>query len=424
MAIVHTLREAGYEALWAGGCVRDQLLGLIPKDYDVASTATPGQVISLFGSRRTIPVGASFGVIVVLGPTKAAGQIEVATFRSDGEYVDGRRPESVHFCRPEEDAQRRDFTINGMFFDPIANEVIDYVGGKDDLAAGVIRAIGNPVARFTEDKLRLLRAVRFAATFQFRLELQTADAVRQLRHELLQVSMERIAQELRRMLAHPTRAVSVRLLIESGLLAEVLPEICAASAYSESHSEARPRRAGDGLLAPLAALEFERFEPAMSVLLRSLHNPEATDSRRRLETISAICRRLKFSNEETDCICWLIDATLVMHGIETKPLHLRKPLLANPHTLMLLDLSTALAKAANKSPVDAEFCRRYLSQASAETLSPTPLIDGRDVMNLGIPPGPAIRDLLTTIRNDQLDELLITREHALRRLNDLINGSR
>ena len=225
VAIVHTLREAGYDALWAGGCVRDQLLGVIPKDYDVASTATPDQVISLFGRRKTIPVGASFGVVVVLGPTKAAGQIEVATFRSDGKYLDGRRPESVTFCRPEEDAQRRDFTINGMFFDPIANEVIDYVGGKDDLATGVIRAIGDPVARFTEDKLRLLRAVRFAATFQFRLEDRTADAVRQLHHELHQVSIERVAQELRRMLAHPTRAVSVRLLIETGLLAEVLPEI-------------------------------------------------------------------------------------------------------------------------------------------------------------------------------------------------------
>ncbi len=408
------MREAGYEALWAGGCVRDQLLGLIPKDYDVASTATPDQVISLFGRRRTIPVGASFGVIVLLGPTKAAGPIEVATFRSDGKYLDGRRPESVRFCRPEEDAQRRDFTINGMFFDPIANEVIDYVGGKDDLAAGVIRAIGNPVARFTEDKLRLLRAVRFASTYRFRLEERTAEAIRQLRHELYQVSLERISQELRRMLAHPTRAVSVRLMTETGLLAEVLPEI---------HSEARHLKDA-GLLAPLAALESDRFEPALSMLLSSLHNPEATDSRGRLEAISAFCRRLKFSNDETDCICWLIDSMLVLDGIEHKPLHVRKPLLANRHALMLLDISTALAKAANDLPVDAEFCRRYLSQASAESLSPTPLIDGRDILNLGIPPGPAIRDLLTRIRNEQLDELLTTRDLALVRLTDLTSRTR
>lgn len=142
VSVVETLRNAGFEALWAGGCVRDQLLGKSPKDYDVASTATPDEVIRIFGTRRTVPVGASFGVVMVLGPTKSAGQIEVATFRSDGEYLDGRRPNSVQFCRPEEDARRRDFTINGLFFDPTRNEVIDYVGGRESLPARVVRNSG------------------------------------------------------------------------------------------------------------------------------------------------------------------------------------------------------------------------------------------------------------------------------------------
>ena len=422
MAIVHTLREAGYDALWAGGCVRDQLLGVIPKDYDVASTATPDQVISLFGRRKTIPVGASFGVVVVLGPTKAAGQIEVATFRSDGKYLDGRRPESVTFCRPEEDAQRRDFTINGMFFDPIANEVIDYVGGKDDLATGVIRAIGDPVARFTEDKLRLLRAVRFAATFQFRLEDRTADAVRQLHHELHQVSIERVAQELRRMLAHPTRAVSVRLLIETGLLAEVLPEIAVPEELEslDQNDSAKDKT----LMRTLAALESGCFEPAMAVLLRNAQNEEMNDWRKRLVPVKAVCRRLKLSNVETDRICWLIGSMEIIGGIEHRPLFVRKLLLSHSDAALLLDVAAAVAKAAGHSPVDAEFCRRYLAQVSAETLVPIPLIDGRDIMNLGIPAGPEIRDLLIWIRNEQLDELLTTREQALVRLADLISRMR
>jgi poly(A) polymerase len=233
--VVRRLRDEGYESLWAGGCVRDQLLGKSPKDYDVASTATPDDVIRIFGRRRTVAVGASFGVVMVLGPDKAAGQIEVATFRSDGEYLDGRRPSSVSFCRPEEDAHRRDFTINGMFFDPLEEKFIDYVGGLDDLAAGIVRAIGDPAARFTEDKLRMLRAVRFTATFGFQLDAATAAAVRQLRHEICQVSEERVTQELKRMLAHVSRELSFRLLHESGLLAEILPEIFG----SEMHRSSR-----------------------------------------------------------------------------------------------------------------------------------------------------------------------------------------
>lgn len=414
VSVVETLRREGFESLWAGGCVRDQLLGKLPKDYDVASTATPDEVIRIFGTRRTVPVGASFGVVMVLGPTKSAGQIEVATFRSDGEYLDGRRPSSVQFCRPEEDARRRDFTINGLFFDPVRNEVIDYVGGREDLAAGVVRAIGEPSDRFREDKLRMLRAVRFAATFRFHLDIRTADAIRQFATQLNQVSVERIAQELRRMLSHSTRATAVKMLEETSLLAEVLPEIISTSGLIQQ----------DETLDALGLLESASFESALCLLLRTLYDSREKENRRQVARIEEVCRRLKMSNEETDCVCWLLNSLPVMENIASQPLHILKPLLNHPHAQLLLDVSSAIARSCGRDPVDAEFCRRYLSRTSPEILAPATLIDGRDVMGLGIPAGPVVRDLLATIRNEQLDELLASREQALVRLRDLYSTAR
>src|SRR4051812_43094736 len=209
--VVRRLRGAGHQALWAGGCVRDELLGLTPKDYDVATSARPEEVRGLF--RRTVAVGMSFGVVEVLGPYTSAGRllVQVATFRSDGVYSDGRRPDSVVFSSPREDALRRDFTINGMFFDPIKGELIDYVGGQDDLRRQVLRAIGDPLQRFSEDKLRLLRAVRIAARFGLEVERGTADAIRAMADQIGVVSAERIADEVRKMLVdrHRVRALSL-----------------------------------------------------------------------------------------------------------------------------------------------------------------------------------------------------------------------
>lgn len=412
--VVRSLRHAGFEALWAGGCVRDQLLGKSPKDFDVASTATPDEVIRLFGTRRTIPVGASFGVVIVLGPTRAAGQIEVATFRSDGDYRDGRRPTTVRFCRPEEDARRRDFTINGMFFDPIADEVIDYVGGREDLAAGIIRAIGDPVARFTEDKLRLLRAVRFAATMGFRLEDRTFAAIQELRDQLRVVSVERIAHELKRMLAHASRAVGVRLLANTGLLDHVF-HWSSASMSGSSHFEL--------LLRIVSGLTKERFEPGFAALVVALASLlEHAASADRQEFARNCCRELRFSNDESDCVSWLVFHLDTIAGIANRPLHVLKPLLADERSPLLLDLSQAIARARDQQPVDADFCRDYLARTPMTRLNPAPLIDGRDVTALGIPAGPAIRTLLNQIRNEQLDELLETREQGLLRLKELAAG--
>lgn len=406
------LRREGFEALWAGGCVRDQVLGKLPKDYDIASTATPDEVIRIFGRRRTVAVGASFGVVMVLGPDKSAGQIEVATFRSDGEYIDGRRPSSVVFCRPEEDARRRDFTINGMFFDPIEETLIDYVGGCKDLELGIVRAIGDPVARFTEDKLRMLRAVRFTATFGFTLDAATAAAVHELRQHICQVSEERIAQELKRMLSHASREHSFRLLQQTGLLPEVLPELFDKALHPAN--TAALTKIGN----QLQHLESEEFEPAFTLILCQLLH--AGFGGKSTAAIESVCRRLKLSNEETECVCWLANSLSVLSDIRSKPLHLRKPLLAHPNAERLLRIAGAIAAAENRPATDVDFCREYLSMVNREDLTPPPLVNGQDLMELNVPQGPLFRVFLTTIRNEQLDEILTTRTDALARLRELV----
>jgi poly(A) polymerase len=408
--VVRRLREAGFDALWAGGCVRDQLLGEEPKDFDVATSATPEDVIRLFGRRPTIPVGASFGVIIVLGPTKAAGQVEVATFRSDGLYLDGRRPSSVAWCRPEEDARRRDFTINGMFYDPLAGEVIDYVGGQADLTARIIRAIGDPEARFTEDKLRLLRAVRFAATFQFAMEPATFLAVQRLHDRITEVSPERIAQEVRRMLAHSTRSVAVELLLSTGLFTQV---------FGRSDGN-NPGRAS-GLLATLSKLNEPRFEPAFAAIMLWLQGPmDVAHAAVASAAARRMCAQLRLSNDETGCVTWILEQLPVVRGIRTRALHVLKPLLADPRASLLRDLSRAIALATEEEPVDDDFCRQYLATTPAERLNPAPFIDGRDILGLGVPAGPQIRSLLQQLRNEQLDEILTGREQAMTRLKRLV----
>ena len=255
---------------------------IAPKDYDVATSAEPAQVREVFGRRRTIPVGAAFGVITVLGG-KGRDPIEVATFRSDGRYLDGRRPESVEFTDAEHDALRRDFTINGLFFDPVDERVIDYVGGREDLSRKLVRAIGDPRERFTEDKLRLLRAVRFAATFDFEIEAETLRAVREMADQIEVVSAERIGAELRQVLSHPHAARGLALLAETGLLGHLLPEIApwaeAADARWAAVLDRLDRLGGAPLAAALAAVLLEADGANVPALGRRLRftNKEAAD---------------------------------------------------------------------------------------------------------------------------------------------------
>ncbi|MGC4005826.1 MAG: CCA tRNA nucleotidyltransferase [Pirellulales bacterium] len=315
--VVRKLRAAGYEALFAGGCVRDRLLGNEPSDYDVATNAVPEQIQAVFGRRKTLAIGAAFGVIAVVGP-KEAGAVEVATFRRDLGYSDGRRPDGVAFCSAEEDALRRDFTINGMFFDPLDERVIDYVGGERDLGLGVIRAIGDPRARFTEDKLRLLRGVRFAARFGFALEDATCAAIRELAPRVVDVSVERIAEELRKMLSLLGRVGAIETLRDVGLLQAVVPEWANAFATEQ----------GDmAWIAMLDELRFSQeleFAPVLARLFAPL--PELLRTVPKASTV-AMCRRLKLSNDETDVITWLVVHQDALRDADALPWSEIQPLL-------------------------------------------------------------------------------------------------
>lgn len=389
--IIRTLRSAGHIALLAGGCVRDKLLGRIAKDFDVATTATPDQVRNLFGKSRTLSVGASFGVIVVLPQRDSgAGQVEVATFRTEGPYLDGRRPERVSYCTPEEDARRRDFTINGMFYDPIDGKVFDFVGGEADLASHVLRAIGEPHERMREDKLRMLRAVRFAATLEFELETKTATAIQDMAQEITIVSAERIAQELRRMLIDSHRRRAMELCSRLNLLKYILPEI--SSGIDEP------------TLKMLSLLEHPSFELAFAVLLHQCPTRP---------TVHELCRRLKLSNDELERTEWLVAHQDDLIDAPSLSLARLKRIFAHSQREELISLMRVKLLALGKDLQPAMFCSEYLSRTSPSDISPVPLLTGDDLKNLGFSPGPNFKTLLDTVRDAQLNGEISTRNGAI-----------
>jgi tRNA nucleotidyltransferase/poly(A) polymerase len=393
--VVRKLRDAGHQALWAGGCVRDQLLGIRPKDYDVATSARPEQVRDLFGHRRSLPIGAAFGVITVLGP-KPAGQIEVATFRRDAGYSDGRHPDSVTFSDAREDAQRRDFTINGLFFDPVAEQVIDYVGGQDDLQTGVIRAIGVPRDRITEDKLRMLRAVRFAAKFGFAIEANTLTAVQEQSNELVIVSAERIAEELRKMLTLDRRRLAVELLGQAQLLEIVLPE-------------AR----GVHTVAWQQALEMlERITPSFPQGLAMLLRPLAETPETLAQLVDRVCRRLKLSVEELTQVQRLLREEPLLRRASYFTWPQLQRLLATPGVEAVLDFAAAVSAVLDASPAELDLCNRMLELPPA-LMNPAALINGEDLKLLGLSPGPHFRIILEQVRDAQLEGLINSPQHAL-----------
>src|SRR5262245_26613254 len=317
--VVKRLQEAGYEALWAGGCVRDELMGLTPKDYDVATNAKPDEVRRLF--RRTVAVGASFGVVEVLGPRESPVPltVEVATFRADVSYSDGRHPDEVVFASAREDALRRDFTINGMFFDPIAEQLHDFVGGQRDLQARVLRAIGDPRVRFTEDKLRLLRAVRIATRFDLHMDPATAEAIIEMAPQITVVSAERIAEELRQLLVHPRRAAGMNRLDELGLVAVILPELVPMKDCPHGLPDARNGNLWGHVMRVLELLGPEcSFALALAALLHDVGKPRTigrTPDRYTFyghEHVGArmtrdIAERLRLSVADRERAAWLVE---------------------------------------------------------------------------------------------------------------------
>ncbi len=404
LEVAERLVAAGYQALWAGGCVRDYLMGQSPEDYDVATDAVPDQVRKIFGRKQTFAVGESFGVIVVLGPGKQYGQVEVATFRQDSLTSDGRRPDSIQFCSAQEDAQRRDLTINGLFYDPLNDQVLDYVGGRKDLEQKIIRAIGNPVARMQEDKLRMLRCIRFTSRFQFQLDQQTADAIRELAPQIQVVSKERIAQEMRKIFADKNRAFALQLIDSLGLFRVLFPELEQYWASSSFRSTT---------IKYFEQLQLQDYQLAFAILLREMKlSADSINSSRSPSPVKKFCKALKFSNQETDCIDWLVAHQAALQQASNLALHQLKPLLCSPYTGQLLELTRLRTTVTNQPPDDFEYCMEYLKKTPPEVLDPPTLLSGDDLIKSGMKPGKNFSELLNKVRCAQLDEQIQTEQQA------------
>ncbi len=419
--VLKTLRAAGHEALLAGGCVRDFLLGKTPKDHDVATSATPDQVVALFPGART--VGAHFGVVIVRHDHE---HVEVATFRTDGSYKDGRRPQTVSFSTAEEDAKRRDFTINGIFRDPIDNRIIDYVGGQEDLRARRLRAIGDPHRRFEEDRLRLLRAVRFAATLDFEIEPATWAAVRAHAGGLGDVSAERIRDELIRILLCPSRLRGFDLLVDSGLMAVVLPEILDLRGV-EQPPQWHPE--GDVFVHTRLMLSLlpERVSLplVLAVLLHDIAKPATfsrdADGRIRFnghdklgaEMGGDILRRLKFPNDVIEPATGMIERHMTFKDVQKMRRSTLRRLMARPTFADELELHRVDCLGSNGLLDNHEFLLAKQAEFASEPLLPNWLLTGADLIASGWSPGPELGRALTAVQNAQLEGLVRTREEAL-----------
>ena len=434
--VVRRLREAHFQALWAGGCVRDELLGLKPKDYDVATDARPEEVQRLF--RPTVAVGMSFGVIKVLGPKTAEGrpEVEVATFRSDVSYSDGRHPDAVTFSTAAEDALRRDFTINGMFFDPLEGRVIDYVGGREDLNARILRAIGDPAKRFEEDKLRMLRAVRIATRFGLSIAPETEAAIIAMAGLIGSISKERIAEELRKLLVDPGRSRGMNMLYDMRLAAAVLPELIPMKGLPQGLPAAPSSDLWDHVMDVLNRLGPEpSFTLAFAALLHDVGKPRTVGRKPDRYTFyyhehvgarlaSDICHGLKFSNAERERIVWLVEK----HQFLCEALQMRtsklKMILAEPGIYELLAFHRADAQAWGHSTDHVDYCEQLLREWSETDLNPPPLLTGHDLARMGLEPGPLFKELLDAVREAQLDGTITTAREALELVNRLIEGKK
>ncbi len=423
-AVVARLQAAGFIAYFAGGCVRDKLRGVPPKDFDVATDARPEEVQKIF--RRTVAVGAHFGVICVL---ENGRQFEVATFRADGAYLDGRRPEGVRFTTAEEDAARRDFTVNGLFYDPAKEEVIDFVGGRADLDARVLRAIGDPAARFAEDRLRLLRAVRFAAALGFQIETQTWNAVRAAAAEIKAVSAERIRDELVKIFTAPTRLRGFDLLDASGLLRVVLPELDACKGVEQPpnfHPE------GDvfvhtRLMFSLLPTNVPVSAPlAFSVLLHDIGKPptlriDPAEGRIRFnghEHVGArmterVMERLRFSRAEIEATTTAVENHMAFKDVQKMRVATLKRFLARPTIADELELHRVDCAGSHGMLDNYDFLRAKQEEFANAPLIPKPFVTGRDLIALGLKPGPSFSEILEGAQNRQLEGQFADRDAAL-----------
>jgi poly(A) polymerase len=423
-SICETLRRHGHQALLAGGCVRDLLLGREPSDYDVATEATPSRVMELFP--ESVSVGAQFGVILV---HRDGLKVEIATFRSDVGYSDGRHPDRVVFSStPEEDVQRRDFTINGMLMRPESGEVLDFIAGREDLKAGVIRAIGEPDRRFAEDKLRMMRAVRFAARFDFEIEAATFRSIRRHVAEIHQVSLERLREELSKMLTEGAARRAFELLDQTWLLQQLLPEIAAMKGV-EQPPQFHPE--GDVWIHTL--LMLEQLPPGVSprlawgVLLHDVGKPPTfksaaeTGDRIRFDGHVAvgvrmaeeICRRLRFSNEDTEQILALVDNHMKFKDVSQMRSSTLKRFVRLPRFDEHLELHRLDCLSSNRQLESYEYIRKVLGEIPAEQIHPPRLLTGEDLKQMGFKPGPAFSEILRAVEDAQLEGEVTSSEAAV-----------
>ena len=419
--IAARLSARGHVAYFAGGCVRDLLRGKIPKDIDIATDARPEVVREIFP--RTYAVGAHFGVIVVL---EKDFQFEVATFRSDGAYLDGRRPTEVHFSSPEKDAARRDFTINGMFFDPGRDEVIDFVGGRVDLEARLIRAVGDPVERFKEDRLRMLRAVRFATVLQFDIEAGTWNALLQDASAINEISAERIRDELVRIFLSSQRTRGWDLLDASSLLYAILPEIAAMKGCKQPpqfHPEGDVFQHTRLMLKLLPATTS--LPLVLSALFHDIGKPSASEvdetgrirfnghDRIGAEMTEEIMKRLRFSRAEIDATVEAVRQHMVFKDVPRMRLAKLKRFMARPTFADELELHRVDCASSHRMMENYDFLLRKTDEFANEPIIPPPLITGNDLIALGMKPGPKFGEILEAVETLQLEGALKTRDEAL-----------
>jgi len=422
-SICDTLRRNGYQALLVGGCVRDLLLGREPADYDVTTDGTPEEVVKLFP--ESVAVGAQFGVILI---PRDGRKVEVATFRSDVGYSDGRHPDSVVYSKtPQEDVQRRDFTINGLLMRHDTAEVLDYVGGQADLTAKIVRAIGEPDRRFTEDKLRMMRAVRFAARFGFEIETETFRAIRRHVAEIHQVSPERLRDELTKMLTEGAARQAFELLDKTWLLQQVLPEIGAMKGV-EQPPQYHPE--GDVWIHTRMMLEGlpKDASPTLAwgVLLHDVGKPPTfqsaaeTGDRIRFNNhvevgvrmAEAICRRLRFSNEETEQIVALVDNHMKFGAVEEMRASTLKKFVRLPRFEEHLALHRLDCLSSHRRLDSYEFIRRFLEVTPPEQVRPERLLTGDNLQTMGFRPGPLFSKIMRALEDAQLEGQIATREEA------------
>ncbi|MBI4564791.1 MAG: CCA tRNA nucleotidyltransferase [Planctomycetes bacterium] len=414
---VRRLRADGHETYFAGGYVRDRLMGRPIHEIDIATSARPDQVERLFA--RTVAVGRAFGVIRV---EREGHWFEVATFRSEGRYLDGRHPESVTFSGPREDAQRRDFTINGMFFDPLENRTLDFVDGQADLRRRIIRAIGRPEERFAEDNLRLMRAVRFATQLDFSIDPATEEAIRALAPSIAHVSAERVRDELAKLLVAPRRSEGLERLRATHLLKHLLPEVEAMVGVPQP-PEYHPE--GDVWTHTRLCLETLRdpsFELALAVLLHDIGKPKTLLIADRIRfnghdkvgahMADAIATRLKLSNDQRDRIVWLVDRHLAFLQWEHMKQSTLKRLLAHEHIGDLLKLVRADTLGSRADDAYVDRLEAIRATMTIEKLKPPPLLTGNDLIDMGYAPGPRFKSVLREVFDAQLEGTIRTGEEA------------